>query len=192
MSSFNFKKHFFIYSIIIFSNTCSIAVEPSDTVIAILMAARNDLWPFAGRNIKQMQSGGGSNKRIKIIAQLDMIKSGKNISKRLLIEEKKILQIGPDLSLDSGDSKTLIDFLKFTKKLFPSKKLILELWNHGTGIIEPALKTAVNPSDLFSYNHKTKKIELNRSIGFLDYVTSLSNLGIKKEEFVLMTALEIT
>lgn len=144
---------------------------PSYTVV-VYMAARNDLFPFAGRNIKQMQQI-GSNERLKLFIQFDMHKPGQSrLTKRFFIDEKhKIGQVGPDLCMDSGDINSLIDCVKCAHEMFPSDELVIILWNHGTGEIEPALQRAINPSELFTYNPKNKLIELNRSVSFLDHIT---------------------
>ncbi len=140
--------------------------------VAVYMAADNDLFAFAGRNIKQMQNV-GSNDRLKIVLHFDMHRPGqKKMCKRLLIQKNRIVQIGEDSSMDSGDTNTLIDFCKWTIEKFPSDNLALVLWNHGTGIIEPILKKSINPSELFSFNPETRLIELNREVGFLDHITS--------------------
>ncbi len=144
---------------------------PSYTVV-VYMAARNDLFPFAGRNIKQMQQI-GSNERLKLFIQFDMHKPAQSrLTKRFFIDEKhKIGQVGPDLCMDSGDINSLIDCVRCAHEMFPSDELVIILWNHGTGEIEPSLQRAINPSELFSYNPKNKLIELNRSVSFLDHIT---------------------
>lgn len=143
-------------------------------VVGIYMAARNDLFPFAGRNLRQMQNV-GSNDRLKILVHFDTHKPGqKRITKRLLIEKNQILQFGPDMSLDSGDPKTLIDFYSWQIDNFPGKHIAI-LWNHGEGAIEPVIKQAINPSELFIFNPHSRMVELNRKIGFLDYIEKYQN-----------------
>jgi len=143
-------------------------------VVGIYMAARNDLFPFAGRNLRQMQNV-GSGDRLKILVHFDTQKSGqKRITKRLLIEKNQIIQFGPDMSMDSGDPKTLMDFYSWQINNFPGKHIAI-LWNHGEGAIEPSLKQAINPSELFVFNPHSRMIELNRKIGFLDYLENYQN-----------------
>lgn len=141
-------------------------------VVGVYMAARNDLFPFAGRNLRQMQNV-GSNDRLKILVHFDTQKPGqKRITKRLLIEKDQILQFGPDMSMDSGDPKTLIDFYSWQIDNFPGKHIAI-LWNHGEGgAIEPKIKQAINPSELFIFNPHSRMVEINRKIGFLDYIES--------------------
>lgn len=142
------------------------------TTVGIYIAADNDLFPFAGRNIKQMQNI-GSNDKLNLVVHFNMHKTGgKKISKRFLVKKNKLMQVGPDFSADSGNIKTLLDFCKWQIENFPADNQVLILWNHGTGIIEPNLRKAINPSQLFNYNHHNKLIELNRNIGFIDYINS--------------------
>lgn len=145
------------------------SAEETYTII-IYMCADNDLFPFAGRNIAQLKRI-GSNSRIKIAVNLDMHRPGQpKKTKRLLIEKNKYTQIGNDLTMDSGDAQSLIDCCRWAITSYPSKNYILVLWNHGTGILEPAIKRAINPAKLFSFDPKTKLINLNRSKGFLDFI----------------------
>jgi len=143
-------------------------------VVGVYMAARNDLFPFAGRNLRQMQNI-GSNENLKILVHFDTQRAGqKRITKRLLIEKDQILQFGPDMSMDSGDPKTLMDFYSWQINNFPGKHIAI-LWNHGEGPLEPAIKQAINPSELFLFNPQSRMIEINRKIGFLDYLENYQN-----------------
>lgn len=140
--------------------------------VGIYMAADNDLFPFAGRNIKQMQNV-GSNNHLNIVVQLNSRKNkNKKISKRFLIKKDKLVQIGPDFYSDSGNVNTLLDFCKWQIENFPADNQILILWNHGMGILEADLRKAINPSQLFKYNPKTRLINLDRNINFFDFISS--------------------
>ena len=75
------------------------------------------------------------------------------------------------MNMDSGDEKSLIYTVQCAYERFPADELVLILWNHGTGGIEPDIQKAINPSELFKYNAKKGLIEVNRSIGFLDYIS---------------------
>lgn len=151
-----------------------IAKADSAYTVGIYIAADNDLFPFAGRNIKQVQNV-GSNEKLNIVVHFNMHKNnGKKISKRFLIKKDKLVQIGSEFYADSGNVNTLIDFCKWQIETFPAENHMLVLWNHGTGIIEPNLRKAINPSQLFNYNPKNKLIELNRNINFFDFI-SLQN-----------------
>ena len=147
--------------------------------IFIYIAADNDLYPFAYRNIAQMKQV-GSNENVNILVHLDIRHSGQpKVTKRIYIEHDKIWQIGPDYVLDSGSDVTLFDSVNWALKDFPSDHFALVLWNHGSGDLNPILKKTINPSQLFTYNSETGLIELDRSIGFIDFV---DQLALEEEE----------
>ena len=147
------------------------------------MAADNDLYPFADRNIEQMCAI-GSNENVNILVHLDIRKSSnvqlnstkKKVTKRLLINKKKIQQIGPDLCMDSGKAETLMDAAKWAIMEFPSDHLAISLWNHGSGALNPKGRI-INPVELFYYDPATSMINLDRSIAFLEYVTQQNENG---------------
>lgn len=148
-----------------------VAVEKPEVLIVIHMAARNDLFPFAGRSIKQLQNL-AADERIKIFIRFDLQKMGEPaVTKHFFIENNKIMQLGEDMNMDSGDEQSLIYSVQCAYDRFPADELVLILWNHGTGGIEPDIHRIVNSAELFRFNDKKKIVELNRSVGFLDYIS---------------------
>ncbi len=142
--------------------------------IMIYMAADNDLRPFAARNIQQMANI-GSNQNITIVVHLDIRISGnKKITRRYLIEKDQVLHIDPHNPLtqqmDSGNPATLISFCEWAIKNYGADEYDLILWNHGTGILEPPHGKIINPMDLFVFNPTTHRLDLDRSIGFMDAI----------------------
>jgi len=143
-------------------------------IIMIYMAADNDLRPFAARNIQQMANI-GSNQNITIVVHLDIRISGnKKITRRYLIEKDQVLHIDPynplTQQMDSGNPATLISFCEWAIKNYKADEYDLILWNHGTGILEPPHGKIINPMDLFVFNPATHRLELDRSIGFMDAI----------------------
>ncbi len=154
--------------------------------LLVYMAADNDLRGFGVRNLQQLCSI-GSTQHINIIVECHTrISNNKKITRRYLIEKDKMLQITDykeaDQPLDSGTANTLISFCNWGIASFPAKKYGLVLWNHGSGIVDPIGARITNPSTLFTYNPVTNKLELDRSIGFLDFInrcdSSLKERGI--------------
>ncbi len=140
------------------------------------MAADNDLYLFALTNLEQKKRI-GSNENLVIFVDLHMSRPHtRKISKRLIIHKNKVVQVSPDdLCLDSGSGDTFLQGLSAAHALFPhAEQVYVDFWNHGSGDVNPILKTAVNPFKLFHYNPETKLIELDRSIGFLDYVCTIA------------------
>lgn len=145
--------------------------------IMIYMAADNDLRPFAARNIQQM-SNIGSNQNITIVVHLDIRISGnKKITRRYLIEKDQVLHIDPynpiTQQMDSGNPATLISFCEWAIKNYVADEYDLILWNHGTGILEPPHGKIINPMDLFVFNPATHRLDLDRSVGFMDAINHL-------------------
>lgn len=142
--------------------------------VLIYIAADNDLYPFAYRNLAQMKQV-GSNEHCNILVHLDIKHSGQpKVTKRLYIENNKIWQIGPDYVMDSGSDATLIDSTLWALRDYPSEHFALVLWNHGSGDLNPILRRTINPSQLFKYNPETGLIDLDRSIGFIDFIDQLA------------------
>lgn len=142
--------------------------------IMIYMAADNDLRPFAARNIQQMANI-GSNQNMTIVVHLDIrITGNKKITRRYLVEKDQVLHIDPynplTQQMDSGNPSTLISFCEWAIKNYIADEYDLILWNHGTGILEPPHGKIINPMDLFVFNPATHRLDLDRSIGFMEAI----------------------
>lgn len=145
--------------------------------IIVYIAADNDLRGFAARNLKQM-SAIGSNNHCNIVAHLDIRMNGnKKATRRYFIQRDTIMWMNADdphtQQMDSGDSNTLISCCQWAIQNYPAENYMLVFWNHGTGIIDPATGRIINSVDLFTFNNATHKLDLDRSIGFLDFITIL-------------------
>ncbi|HZW60827.1 MAG TPA: clostripain-related cysteine peptidase [Candidatus Babeliales bacterium] len=150
--------------------------QPKDWTVIIYMAADNDLRGFAARNIKQMAAI-GSNDYLNIAVQLDIKISGnKKITRRYYIEKDKILHVNADdphsQKMDSGDPQTLISCCNWAINDYPAHNYALIFWNHGTGPLDPASGRIINPTELFTFNPVNNKFELDRTIGFLDFINA--------------------
>lgn len=144
-------------------------------VLIVYMAADNDLRSFAARNIKQMASI-GSNEHLTILAHLDIRVTGnKKITRRYYVEKDKIIHVNVDdpstQKMDSGDPQTLISCCKWAIENHPADHYALVFWNHGTGILDPSSGRVFNSSELFMFNPLSNKLELDRSVPFMDFVT---------------------
>ncbi len=149
--------------------------EVSEHLLAIYIAAVNDLAVFADRNLSQIMKVATNSKNLKIVIHLDIKRlAQKKITQRFYVQNNTLVKIGPDLNMSSGDPNTLLDFCRMATTQFKAKRYHLLIWNHGTGDVEPQLRRAVNASELFNFNPQTRKIELDRSIGFLDFVRAVN------------------
>lgn len=152
--------------------------NPKEWTFIVYVAADNDLRGFAGNNIRQMASV-GSNHNINILVHLDIRITPQNkTTRRYYIDKGKIIYVNANdpltARMDSGDPETLISACKWGIENFPAKKYALVLWNHGTGALNPETKQVIHPHELFFYNPATNKMELDRSIGFFDFINAKS------------------
>lgn len=153
--------------------------EKKDWTFLVYIAADNDLKGFAARNIKQMAAI-GSNHHINIIVHLDIrIAGNKKITRHYYVEKDKIVHLNADdpstQRMDSGSPDTLVAFGNWGISNYPAHKYALILWNHGSGIIDPAAGKLINPSNFFRINPMTNKWELDRTIGFLDFINTVNH-----------------
>lgn len=140
----------------------------------VYIAADNNLRHFAARNIKQLAEI-GSNQYINILAQIDIKIAGNNkITRRYYIEKGQVIHVNANdpstQQMDSGDPKTLISCCEWGFGNYPADDYILVLWNHGTGCLDPVRGRLFNPIDLFSFNPAINKFEVDRTVGFIDFI----------------------
>jgi hypothetical protein len=87
-----------------------------------------------------------------------------------LVAHQKELCLAWQGEMDSGKEETLIYTYAEAMRYCPGDKIVLGLWNHGTGDLNPTTGKIFNPSNLYEFDPIEQKIVLNRTIGFLDYV----------------------
>jgi hypothetical protein len=97
----------------------------------IYLAGDNNLSPAADVDLKEMRRV-GSTKDVNIIAQVD--RAGGQGTTRYCIQcdgkGEKPESLG---TMDSGDPKTLTDFISWAATSYPAEHYALILWNHGGG-----------------------------------------------------------
>lgn len=175
---------------------CSMATEQELTqlrsinpkkayTIIMYIAADNDLHPFAWKNIKQMEAI-GSNDNVNIIVQLNT-PGYLNPTKRYIIKKGKRLLIpadgiNPTQKLNSGDPQTLIDCAAWAMHYYPADNLVINLWDHGSGVYDPISARIVNSYDLFKFNKETQELELDRTIGYTQRMDEFAQLSDEDKE----------
>jgi hypothetical protein len=150
----------------------------------VYMAADNDLRGFAARNIKQMAAI-GSNEHINIVVHLDIrIAGNRKVTRRYYIETGRIIHVNaydPDSQqMDSGAPETLISCCEWAITQYPARNHALIFWDHGSGVIDHERGHIFNAAKLFSFNPTINKYELDRSIGFFDFINAINT--IEQEE----------
>ena len=147
--------------------------------IIIYMAADNNLSPFALKNIIQLAKI-GSTPFVNILVHLDIILPGnKKITLRYYIKKGKLIltnhQNPETQKMDSGNPETLISACKWAIENFPADNIMLDLWNHGIGTLDIRRSYAINLSELFIFNSSSNKLDLDRSVPFLEFITLMSH-----------------
>ena len=99
------------------------------------IAADNDLSPFVDGDLKEMIAG--TNENVNTLVYLNTKESNTKKSKKLIITKNGITQRGTDLNLDSGAANTLINAIKWAVTESPSDYISINLWNHGSGPLNP-------------------------------------------------------
>ena len=105
-----------------------------------------------------------------LFIHLDVHNPGQKKMTFHLIAYQKELCIAWQGEMDSGKEETLIYTYAEAMRFCPAKKVVLGLWNHGTGDLNPTTSKILNPTNLFEFDPDEQKIVLNRSISFLDYL----------------------
>lgn len=145
-----------------------------DWTVMVYVAADNDLKSFAAQNIKQMAEMGSTN-QLNIIVELHIrLANGQKVTRRYYIEKGKVYHVNADdphsQALDSGNPDTLVNFVQWATKNYPANHYALIPWNHGSGQLEPYTGRIINSTNLFSFNPIINKLELDRSVSFLDFM----------------------
>ncbi len=151
---------------------CSIALYLSLDAKQVLwmeyIACDNDLYRWAILNLQDMAKV-GSNQHLNIVAQVDCLGAhGK--TKRLHVLPNKIMEVAHGQKLDFGAVDTLVDFVEWAIKAYPSDEYVLTFWNHGSGFYDPTLNHGhkINSADaLFYFNPKTQLLEIDRSLPYI-------------------------
>ena len=143
-------------------------VTERSVLVIIYMAARNDLSMYAESHIRQLLELGSSD-RVKLFVHLDLQKANETaLSSNFFVEKNKLLKVGSKNPKDSGNKETLIEAASLAYEQFPADEVVLILWNHGTGPLEPKITPIINQWELWHVDTDSGKIDLDQSVGYLD------------------------
>ena len=120
------------------------AKAAAEWTIMVFINGKNDLEPYALKDLNEMEMVGSSDK-VNIVVEAGRI-AGYDASdgdwqttRRYLIKKDAELQkvsspVLEDLGkVDMGDYKSVVDFALWAKAVYPAKKYMLVIWNHGSG-----------------------------------------------------------
>lgn len=147
--------------------------EEKPVTIILYMAADNDLRTFVYRNleeIKYMLRATSATENFNLFIHLDVHNPGQKKMTFHLVAYQKELCIAWQGEMDSGKEETLIFTYAEAMRYCPGKAVVLGLWDHGTGDLNPTSNKIFNPTNLFEFDPLEKQIILNRTIGFIEYI----------------------
>ena len=157
--------------------------------VLIYMNGDNDLAPYTFSDLREM-AGVGSSLEVDIVVQQDTdrddgshryhVQRAENFA---AMHEQSHLATLPEQ--DSGDLQTLVDFLAFGVKNFPSQHYMVIIWSHGTGYAG-----GISPD--YSSASQLTLAQLNTALEYLQY----GHLGGRKVDIYasdacLMQSLEV-
>jgi hypothetical protein len=116
--------------------------------VMVFINGKNDLEIAGLYNVNMMEKI-GSGKDINIVVEHGRIAGHTDLdgdwtgSRRMLVkkdkDENKVTSkvLMETKTVDMGDYKRVVDFMKWSKEKFPAKRYMLIIWNHGTGWMDP-------------------------------------------------------
>lgn len=128
------------------------AAAAKEWTVMVFINGKNNLEMAGLFNVNQMEKI-GSTAKMNIVVEIGRMNGQEGGdtdldgnwtgSRRLLIKKDKnqnkisspVLQ--KDLTVDMGDYKRAVDFVKWSKEKFPAKRYMLVIWNHGSGWMDP-------------------------------------------------------
>lgn len=138
----------------------------------VYMAGDNDLRNFLYRNIDEMQSllkQLPTQTSFHLFIHTDTHNPGQSKKTIHLINyNNTLMQIGETMSMDSGKEDSLVFTVEQAMHYCPADKIILGLWNHGTGDLNPLTGRIINSSKMYSYNLTEGLLTLDRSRSIID------------------------
>jgi cysteine peptidase C11 family protein len=118
------------------TKTRSAKVAKKTWTVAVYMAGDNNLDPNAYLDLKEMKRV-GSTADINIVAQVDSASAGSKTT-RYAITKGGAASLKNDAkqklgNQNTGNPKSLIDFVTWVAANYPAQRYALVLWNHGQG-----------------------------------------------------------
>lgn len=100
-----------------------------DWTVLVYLNADNNLDEFGVKDLKEMEKIGSSD-QVNVVVLIDREHSG---AKTFYVEKGKSRLLKDHGEIDMGNWRTLVDFGCYGVENFPSRKLLLVVWNHGSG-----------------------------------------------------------
>jgi hypothetical protein len=155
----------------------------AEWTIMVYINGKNNLEPFAIKDINEMEQVGSSSK-VNIVVEMgrmdgyDTSNGDWKTTRRYLVQkDNDTAKIGSKLlkdlgDIDMGDYKSVIDFGNWAKQAYPAKKYMLIIWNHGGGwekSIGPRITKGISYDEVTGNHINTPQMgQILKAIGGVD------------------------
>jgi hypothetical protein len=162
------------------------AAQPSSSpagerewLVMVFLNGRNNLWSSGVADVNEMEMVGSSDK-VAITVQMGLLKD-EGTASRFLVQKDAQFPIAdlvtgdrsiahiispatPVPNADMGSWKHLVDFARWSIRRYPAKKIMLVLWNHGSGRIDIGGQDNGSAELGIAYDDLTRNFIRNRQI----------------------------
>ncbi len=152
--------------------------KTKDWTLFIFIAGDNNLKSAIEKNIEELKKV-GSTHRMNIVVRIDTSDEERKFTKIFYIAQDKLIQVMPDIVMDSGNPDDFITIFSIIYKRYPAHHWGLVFWDHGIGILDDPSMMSDSPEEIDLWNI------LNRGICFDD--STHHYLTNKKIEYILRT-----
>jgi len=175
--------------------------EQKDWTIMVYLNGKNDLEGAALRDLNEMERA-GSTKNVNIVVEIGRIKGfdasngdWNGVRRYYALKDRNMKLVASRLEqdlggADMGDYRTLIDFGRWAKNLYPAKRYMLIVWNHGSGWEKRAPSNPdIAPDKGISYDSATKNHINTPQLGLA--LSAIGKVAIYASDACLMQMPEV-
>ncbi|MHB0995443.1 MAG: clostripain-related cysteine peptidase [Elusimicrobiales bacterium] len=160
------------------------AAAPSgerEWLVMVFLNGRNNLWSSGVADVNEMETVGSTDK-MAVTVQLGLLKD-EGTAQRFLVQKDTLHPVAnlvtgdrsianiisyngatPVPNADMGSWKHLVDFARWSIRRYPAKKILLVLWNHGSGRIDIGGQDNGSAELGIAYDDLTRNFIRNRQI----------------------------
>lgn len=99
----------------------------------VYMAADNNLEAYVDENIAGMEQIGTTDQLNILVYACTHRPNERKMARKLLVKQGFTHEIDREFDKDSGSEQTLVEAYEWAAQYFPAKRVVLVIWDHGTG-----------------------------------------------------------
>lgn len=150
-------------------------------LVMVFLNGRNNLWSSGVADVNEMETIGSTDK-VAVTVQLGLLKD-EGTAQRFLVKKDTLHPVAnlvtgdrsianiisyngatPVPNADMGSWRHLVDFARWSIRRYPAKKILLVLWNHGSGRIDIGGQDNGSAELGIAYDDLTRNFIRNRQI----------------------------